>query len=159
MLKDGLLAEQTGEQRHQRNADQRHTAASHELFDTLGLCAGVVVAITFHEVNAAPDRKACAERDHEGLKNTDCRVKKRHEKHTGKAKPSLGHGLFRRPFKNDKVVAAVSETRKPLSDLLRGSGKRLAFVDLKYFRGITGLELQLAVQVRGNIVLVSGIEV
>ena len=31
-MKDWLLTEQTGEQRDQRNADQRHTAAGHELF-------------------------------------------------------------------------------------------------------------------------------
>ena len=34
----GKLAEQAGQQRNQGDADQSHTAASHELLHALGLC-------------------------------------------------------------------------------------------------------------------------
>ena len=87
-MKDWLLTEQTGEQRDQRNADQRHTAAGHELLDALGLCAGVVIAVTFHQIDAAPDREAGTEGDHEGLEDADCGVKKCHEKYS-RDKPTL----------------------------------------------------------------------
>jgi hypothetical protein len=32
------LSEQPGQQRHQGNADERHPAASHQLFDALAFC-------------------------------------------------------------------------------------------------------------------------
>ena len=44
----------------------------------MSIRAGVVVAITFQQVNNAPDAKASANGDHEGLKNRDCRCKKCH---------------------------------------------------------------------------------
>ena len=88
MIKDWLLTEQAGEQRDQRDADQRHTAARHELLDALGLSAGVIVAVTFHEIDAAPDREACAEGDDEGLEDADCGTKKCHEKYS-RDKPTV----------------------------------------------------------------------
>ncbi len=40
--------------------------------------AGVVVAVTFQQVDDAPDTKTSTERDNEGLKNGDCLFKKCH---------------------------------------------------------------------------------
>ena len=52
---DGRLAEQTGEQRHEGDTDEGDTAASHELFHTLGLRTGVIIAVTFEQVDYAPN--------------------------------------------------------------------------------------------------------
>ena len=51
---------------------------SHELLHALALCAGVVVAVTFQQVDNAPDTETGTERDNEGLKNGDCLFKKCH---------------------------------------------------------------------------------
>ena len=51
------------------------------LCDTLpymSISAGVIRAIALQEVNHTPNAKACAERDHEGLQNTDCAIEKCH---------------------------------------------------------------------------------
>ena len=40
--------------------------------------AGVVVAVTFQQVDNAPDTETGTERDNEGLKNGDCLFKKCH---------------------------------------------------------------------------------
>ena len=45
---------------------------------TMSICARVVVAVTFQQVNDAPDTKTGTERDNEGLKNGDCLFKKCH---------------------------------------------------------------------------------
>ena len=60
------------------NNPQGHAAASHELFHTLAFCTRVVVAVTFQKVNHAPDTKASAQGNHEGLKNIHSRVKEFH---------------------------------------------------------------------------------
>ena len=72
------LAEQVGKQGDEGGADQGHTAAGHELLHALALCAGVIVAVTFQQVDSAPDAETCAKRDHEGLENTDSALKKCH---------------------------------------------------------------------------------
>ena len=46
-----LLAEQTRQQRNQGDAHQRNAAASHELLHALALAAGVVVTVTFQQVD------------------------------------------------------------------------------------------------------------
>jgi len=71
-------AEEAGEKRYEGGADQGNTAAGHELLHALGLGAGVVVAISFQEVDGAPDTEAGAECDHEGLENVDCAVEEIH---------------------------------------------------------------------------------
>jgi len=38
---------------------------------TMSICAGVVVAVAFQQVDAAPDAEAAAKCDNEGLKNAD----------------------------------------------------------------------------------------
>ena len=53
------------------------------LFVSASLCnmsigAGVVVAVTFQQVDNAPDTETGTERDNEGLKNGDCLFKKCH---------------------------------------------------------------------------------
>ena len=41
-------------------------------------CTRVVVAVTFEQVDDAPDTETGTERDNEGLKNGDCLFKKCH---------------------------------------------------------------------------------
>ena len=73
-----VLAEQTGEQRYESDADEGNAAARHELLHTLGLCAGVIVAVAFEQVDYTPNAKTGTESDNEGLENTNSRVKKFH---------------------------------------------------------------------------------
>ena len=44
----------------------------------MSIRAGVVVAVTFQQVDNAPDTETGTERDNEGLKNGDCLFKKCH---------------------------------------------------------------------------------
>ena len=44
----------------------------------MSICTGVVVAVTFEQVDNAPDTETGTERDNEGLKNGDCLFKKCH---------------------------------------------------------------------------------
>ena len=44
----------------------------------MSICAGVVVAVTFQQVDNAPDTETGTERDNEGLKNGDCLFKECH---------------------------------------------------------------------------------
>ena len=73
-----LDREKPGEQRYKDHADYGYTSAGHKLLHALGLCAGVVVAVTFQQVDNAPDTKTGTERDNECLKNGDCLFKKCH---------------------------------------------------------------------------------
>ena len=73
-----LDREKPGEQRYKDHADYGYTSAGHELLHALGFCAGVVVAVTFQQVDDAPDSKAGSECDNEGLQNVDCAVEKFH---------------------------------------------------------------------------------
>lgn len=45
----------------------------------ISIRAGVIVAITFKQVNAAPYAKTAAKRDDQSLKNLDCTVEKIHK--------------------------------------------------------------------------------
>ena len=74
------LTEEAREQRNEYDADQGYAAARHELLHALGLCAGVIVAVTFHEVNDAPDTETGTESNDESLKNTNCGIEKTHYK-------------------------------------------------------------------------------
>ena len=73
-----LDREQPGEQRYKDHADYGYTSAGHELLHALRFGAGVVVAVTFQQVDNAPDTETGTERDNEGLKNGDCLFKKCH---------------------------------------------------------------------------------
>lgn len=44
----------------------------------MSIRTGVVVAVTFQQVDNAPDTETGTERDNEGLKNGDCLFKKCH---------------------------------------------------------------------------------
>ena len=44
----------------------------------MSIRAGVVIAVTFHEVHDTPDCETCAQGDNESLKNTYCAVEKCH---------------------------------------------------------------------------------
>ena len=73
-----LDREKPGEQRYKDHADYGYTSAGHELLHALALGAGVVVAVTFQQVDNAPDTETGTERDNEGLQNGDCLFKKCH---------------------------------------------------------------------------------
>ena len=72
------LSEQAGEQRNQDDADQGDAAARHELFHALTFRAGVVVAVTFQQVDRTPDTETGTQSDDEGLKDPNSRVEKCH---------------------------------------------------------------------------------
>ena len=73
-----LDREQPGEQRYKNHTNNGYTSTGHKLLHSLRLGARVVVAVTFQQVNDAPDTKTGTERDNEGLKNGDCLFKKCH---------------------------------------------------------------------------------
>ena len=77
-MQERLDREQPGEQRYKDHADYGYTSAGHKLLHALALCAGVVVAVTFQQVDNAPDTETGTERDNEGLKNGDCLFKECH---------------------------------------------------------------------------------
>ena len=77
-MQERLDREQPGEQRYKNHTNNGYTSASHELLHALALGAGVVVAVTFQQVDNAPDTETGTERDNEGLKNGDCLFKKCH---------------------------------------------------------------------------------
>ena len=77
-MQERLDREKPGEQRYKDHADYGYTSAGHELLHALALGAGVVVAVTFQQVDNAPDTETGTERDNEGLKNGDCLFKKCH---------------------------------------------------------------------------------
>ena len=60
------------------DADEGDTAAGHQLLHALGLRAGVIVAVTFQQVDSTPDAKTGTERHDESLQYTDCAVEKCH---------------------------------------------------------------------------------
>ena len=45
----------------------------------MSIGTGIVIAITFEQIDGAPNAEASAKGDHEGLENTDCRVEKCHK--------------------------------------------------------------------------------
>ena len=77
-MTDTGLTEQAGEQGDEDEANQGDAASRHQLFHALGLSAGVIVAITFEQVDEAPDAKAGTDSDNEGLENINGRVKEIH---------------------------------------------------------------------------------
>lgn len=77
-MQERLDREQPGEQRYKDHADYGYTSTGHKLLHSLRLGAGVVVAVTFQQVDNAPDTETGTERDNEGLKNGDCLFKKCH---------------------------------------------------------------------------------
>ena len=74
-----LDREKPGEQRYKDHADYGYTSAGHELLHALGFCTGVVVAVTFQQVDDTPDAETSAQSDNEGLKNGDSLIEKCHK--------------------------------------------------------------------------------
>ena len=77
-MQERLDREQPGEQRYKNHTNNGYTSTGHELLHTLRFCTRVVVAVTFEQVDNAPDTETGTERDNEGLKNGDCLFKKCH---------------------------------------------------------------------------------
>ena len=103
VLSDGRLAEQTGQQGHEGDADQRNAATGHQLLHTLGLRAGVVVAVTFQQVDDTPNAQTGTQSDNEGLQNTNSRVKEIHRLNIAERKECKAQTTvlaFDTPFKN-----------------------------------------------------------
>lgn len=59
-------------------SDQDNPAAAHQLFNSLALCAGIIVSIAFHQVDHAPYAQSGADRDNQCLKDIHCTRKKAH---------------------------------------------------------------------------------
>ena len=78
-MQERLDREQPGEQRYKNHTNNGYTRAGHELLHALGLCARVVVAVTFQQVDDTPDTKTSAQSDNESLKNGNCLFKKCHK--------------------------------------------------------------------------------
>ena len=93
------LTEQTGQQRYESDADQRDTTASHQLLHTLGLGTGIVITVTFQQIDDAPNAQTGTQRNNEGLQNTNSRVKKCHKLNVAERKECrhecrTDHGIF-----------------------------------------------------------------
>ena len=107
VLSDGRLAEQTGQQGHEGDADQRDAATGHQLLHALGLSTGVVIAVTFQQVDDTPNTQTGTQSDNEGLQNTNSRVKEIHrlniaERTECKAQTTVLS--FDTPFKNFSFI-------------------------------------------------------
>ena len=103
----GRLAEQTGQQGHEGDADQRNAATGHQLLHPLGLSAGVVVAVTFQQVDDTPNAQTGTQSDNEGLQNTNSRVKKFHRLNIAERKECKAQATvlpFSSPFKNFSFI-------------------------------------------------------
>ena len=70
--------EQAGEQGNEGDADEGDAPARHQLLHALAFRARVIIAVTFQQVDDAPDSKAGSQCDNEGLQNVDCAVEKFH---------------------------------------------------------------------------------
>ena len=79
MLHHGDRGEQRLELRDEQEGNGHKADAGHELLDALALCAGVVVAVAFHQMDQAHDADAGADQDHDGLQYVDCSVEKCHD--------------------------------------------------------------------------------
>ena len=77
-MQERLDREQPGEQRYKNHTNNGYTSTGHKLLHSLRLCARVVVAVTFQQVDDTPDTKTSAQSDNESLKNGNCLFKKCH---------------------------------------------------------------------------------
>src|SRR5699024_8929891 len=68
----GPSAQQPGKQGNEGQADQGHTAARNQLFDTLRFGCRVILPITSQQVHAAPHTEGTAEADHDSLQSINC---------------------------------------------------------------------------------------
>ena len=101
------LTEQASQQRHEGDADQRDTATGHQLLHTLGLSAGVVVAVAFQKIDDTPNAQTGTQSDNEGLQNTNSRVKEIHKLNDAERKECKAQTTvlsFSSPFKNFSFI-------------------------------------------------------
>lgn len=78
-MQERLDREQPREQRYKNHTNNGYTSTGHKLLHALALGAGVVVAVTFQQVDDTPDTKTSAQSDNESLKNGNCLFKKCHK--------------------------------------------------------------------------------
>ena len=107
VLSVGRLAEQTGQQGHEGDADQRDAATGHQLLHALGLSTGVVIAVTFQQVDDTPNAQTGTQSDNEGLQNTNSRVKEIHRLNIAERKECKAQTTvlaFDTPFKNFSFI-------------------------------------------------------
>ena len=71
-------AEKPREKRNKGDTDERNPSSRDKLFNALRFGAGVVLTVTFQQIDSAPDTERGSERDDEGLKSTDGRVEEFH---------------------------------------------------------------------------------
>ena len=71
-----LRSEKSGKKRHKSDTDECNTATGHELLHALGLRAGVIVTVTFHEVDSSPNAKTCTKCNYKSLQYGDYDVEK-----------------------------------------------------------------------------------
>ena len=71
-------AKKPGEKRNQGDTDQRNPSSRDKLFNALRFGTGIVISISFQQIDSAPDTERGSERDDESLKSTDGRVKEFH---------------------------------------------------------------------------------
>ena len=73
----------------------------------MSIRAGVIVAVTFQQVDDAPDAETGTQSDNEGLQNTNSRVKKFHRLSIAERKECKAQATvlpFSSPFKNFQFV-------------------------------------------------------
>ena len=80
-------AEQAREQWHERHTDERNATARDQLFHALAASAGVVLTVSFQQVNYAPDAQTGTEGNNQRLQHLDCTVEKLHLKTRSHAAP------------------------------------------------------------------------
>ena len=71
-------AEKPREKRNQGDTDERNPSSRDKLFNALRFGAGVILPVTFEQIDSAPDTERGSECDDEGLKSTDGRVEEFH---------------------------------------------------------------------------------
>ena len=73
----------------------------------MSICTGVVVAVTFQQVDDTPNAQTGTQSDNEGLQNTNSRVKKFHRLNIAERKECKAQATvlpFSSPFKNFQFV-------------------------------------------------------
>ena len=71
-------AEKPREKRNQGDTDERNPSSRDKLLNALRFGAGIVLPVTFQQIDSAPDTERGSERDDESLKSTDGRVEEFH---------------------------------------------------------------------------------
>lgn len=85
------LTEQAGQQGDQSSADERYTAASDQLLHALRFCTGVIVAITFEQVDDTPDTQTGTQCNDQGLQYLNSCIEKFHIVYLQKSEFWKGH--------------------------------------------------------------------